>query len=52
MWLIIVFSFVFYIFVVLWGDVYFFIGMFMIFKILVYVWIIYIGFSEMRRLNK
>ncbi|MBM7454002.1 magnesium-transporting ATPase (P-type) [Acholeplasma morum] len=52
MWLTIVLSFAFYIPVVLWGDVHPLIGMLMIPKTLAYVWTIYIGFSEMRRLNK
>lgn len=52
MWLTIVLSFAFYIPVVLWGDVHPLVGMLMIPKTLAYVWTIYIGFSEMRRLNK
>lgn len=52
MWLTIVLSFAFYIPVVLWGDLNMLIGMLMIPKTLAYVWTVYIGFSEMRRLNK
>lgn len=52
MWLTIVLSFAFYIPVVLWGDKHMLIGMLMIPKTLAYVWTVYIGFSEMRRLNK
>lgn len=52
MWLTIVLSFAFYIPVVLWGDIYPLIGMFMIPKTLAYVWTVLIGFNEMRGFKK
>lgn len=52
MWLTIVLSFAFYIPVVLWGDVYPLIGMLMIPKTLAYVWTVFIGYCEMKRLSR
>ena len=52
MWLTIVLSFVFYIPVVLWADVNPLIGMLMIPKTCAYVWTIWIGFSDMKRVIK
>lgn len=52
MWLTIVLSFAFYIPVVLWADVNPLIGMLMIPKTCAYVWTIWIGFSDMKRVIK
>lgn len=52
MWLTIVLSFAFYIPVVLWADVNPLIGMLMIPKTCSYVWTIWIGFSDMKRVIK
>lgn len=49
MWLTIVLSFAFYIPVVLWADVNPLIGMLMIPKTCAYVWTIWIGFSDMKK---
>lgn len=51
MWLTIVLSFAFYIPVVLWGDVLPLVGILMIPKTCAYVWTVWIGFSEMRRIQ-
>ncbi|WMJ23852.1 hypothetical protein RBG61_04075 [Paludicola sp. MB14-C6] len=52
MWLAITLSFGFYIPVVLWADVYPLIGVLMIPKTLAYVWVVWMGFSELRDQNK
>ena len=52
MWLTIVLSFAFYIPVVLWADVNPLIGMLMIPKTCAYVWTIWIGYSDMKRIIK
>lgn len=49
MWLAIVLSFGFYIPVVLFADVYPLIGMLMIPKTCAYVWVVWMGFSEMKK---
>ncbi len=49
MWLAIVLSFGFYIPVVLWSDVIPIIGVLMIPKTLAYVWVVWMGYTEMRR---
>mgnify|MGYP000891201977 FL=1 len=52
MWLTIVLSFAFYIPVVLWADVNPLIGMLMIPKTCAYVWTVWIGYSDMKRIIK
>lgn len=49
MWLAITLSFAFYIPVVLWADINPMIGMLMIPKTVAYVWIVWMGYSEMRK---
>lgn len=51
MWLTIVLSFAFYIPVVLWADSIPGIGMLMMPKTIAYVWTIWIGYSDMKKLN-
>lgn len=48
MWLAIMLSFAFYVPVVLWADRYPLVGTLMIPKTLAYVWIVYMGFKELR----
>ena len=52
MWLAIVLSFAFYIPVVLWADVVPLVGMLMIPKTCAYVWVVWMGFSDMHRKRK
>ena len=52
MWLTITLSFGFYIPVVLWADVVPLVGMLMIPKTCAYVWVVWMGFSDMHRKRK
>ena len=52
MWLAIVLSFAFYIPVVLWADIVPLVGMLMIPKTCAYVWVVWMGFSDMHRKRK
>ena len=52
MWLAIVLSFAFYVPVVLWADVVPLVGMLMIPKTCAYVWVVWMGFSDMHRKRK
>jgi len=52
MWFAIVLSFGFYVPVVLWAQTYNWVGALMIPKTLAYVWVIFMGFIEFRKLNK
>jgi hypothetical protein len=52
LWFAVVLSFAFYIPVVVWADAIPMIGMLMLPKTCVYVWIIWMGFSEVRNRNK
>lgn len=52
MWLAIVLSFAFYIPVVLWADVVPLVGMLMIPKTCAYMWVVWMGFSDMHRKRK
>ncbi len=51
MWLAITLSFAFYVPVVLWADVYPIVGVLMIPKTVAYVWVVWMGYSEMRKAN-
>lgn len=51
MWLAITLSFLFYAPVVLWADVYPIIGVLMIPKTIAYVWVVWMGFSEMKNIK-
>ena len=51
MWLAITLSFAFYVPVVLWADVYPIIGTLMIPKTIAYVWVVWMGFSEMKKVK-
>lgn len=52
MWLAITLSFGFYVPVVLWAKTYSWIGMLMIPKTIAYVWIVFMGFKQMRQSSK
>lgn len=52
MWLAITLSFCFYVPVVLWSDAYPLVGTLMIPKTCAYVWIVYMGYSEMKKALK
>lgn len=49
MWLAITLSFAFYVPVVLWADVYPIVGVLMIPKTVAYVWVVWMGYSEMKK---